>query len=152
MLQFPSLGLIFLQYLDSCAQIGPAVFPGFYFKPMQTLHQKLGSIVLGLGHFQNEGAGPDRRQIAAVRLVSLFGLLGHHQPDDPILCHGLINQAHRFTLHDDQWQHHFRKQGCIKQRQDWKQFGNFFGINVRRRFLIRLIRHELLQERSSDLA
>jgi len=61
----------------------------------QALHQQLRAIVGRLGHFEDHGAGADRRVVVRFRLdVGCFIRLDEHHAHDPVSRHGLVDELH----------------------------------------------------------
>ena len=90
------------EHFDARDEIGLAVFKVFYFEPAQPLDQKLGSIILGLCHFENQGTGAHLGQVLPAGCRFILGLFRYHQADDTIFGHGFIDQLDGFALQNHQ--------------------------------------------------
>ena len=112
-------------------------------KTPQALDQQLRAVVGRLGHFEDHGAGADRRVVAwCRRAVGCLIRFGEHHAHDPVPRHGLVDELHRVRGHDEQREHHLGKQHAVGDRQD----GQGFGYRGRGRLLRRFfVRHPYLQ-------
>ena len=117
-------------------QVGLFLPKGLDLETAQSLNQKLGFVVRGFGHLEDQGAAAHSGQIVFRPGLGILLLLGNQQSDNPVLAHGLIHQLERILLHNDQRQHHLGEKRGIEQGQDRKNSGKVVRIILYRGFIV----------------